>query len=353
VNTFLLPFSWLYSLVLSLRRFWLRRQDPVRLAVPVISVGNITVGGTGKTELVAMLCQHLQDLGWKPGIVSRGYRRKTKEAVVVVSSGQKGPEVSVQDAGDEPYLLATRLPNVPVVVSTDRISAGKIACQQFGCTVLVLDDGFQRRYQVARDLDIVLLDAADPFGGSQLLPAGRLREPIAHLHEADCLVLTRADQYTSPSLLARIEKQFFGKAFFTSRHAPKAVVLLSDGSRQPLEYLINRRVVAVSGIGRPESFVKTLTKLGAQVVGQMRFPDHHWYTETDCQRAQQQAERLQAELIMTTKDAVRFGQCDKTKLPGCILEVGFEFLTPTNGFLPYLQKRLNAWKKESDQDEDR
>lgn len=345
VNYLLLPLSWLYGAVIALRRLWLRRKAPVALAVPVISVGNITVGGTGKTELVAYLCQELQQLGWKPGIISRGYRRKNCEAVVVVSRGEDGPIVNVKDAGDEPYLLATRLPDVPIVVSKDRITAGRLATQQLGCDVLVLDDGFQRRYQVARDLDVVLLDAADPFGGSAVLPAGRLREPLALIKEADCVVLTRADQFATPGLIACIEKQFSGKSFFTAGYAPQSVSLLHDSSRQPLDYLQNRRVLAVSGIGRPESFVLTLEKLGAQVVGRLTFADHHWYSEADCLRAQQQAEQLQAEVIMTAKDAVRFENCDKTRLLGWVLEVRFEFLTPVSGFRPYLQAQLQTWKK--------
>jgi len=341
-----MPLSWIYGSIVAVRRALWRCHLPRRLPVPVISVGNISVGGTGKTEMVIMICEHLRIMGWKPGILSRGYRRKSRLPALIVSAGKNGPDVSVEAAGDEPYLMATRLPDVPVVVGKDRIATGNIAVHQLGCNILVLDDGFQRRDQVARDLDIVLIDAADPFGGSGLLPAGRLREPLSSLKEADIIVVTRADQYTFPSLFAQLAKLAPEKPLLTAKHAPQALLSLHAGIRQPLEYLANRRVLAVSGIARPESFKRTLEKLKAEVTGHFSFPDHHWFSDTDLKRIQAHVTALQSEIITTAKDAVRFSTLiERIKVPVWILEIRMIILSRQEGIRPYLEKVLDSWKK--------
>jgi tetraacyldisaccharide 4'-kinase len=323
MNRALLPVSWLYGWVVSRRRAKLRRLPPWRLPVPVISVGNITVGGTGKTEAVAYLCRHFMAQGIKPGILSRGYHRRSRVATLVVSKGV-GPEVSVAEAGDEPYLLAQRLTGAAVVVGKDRWSTGMQAIQALGCRVLVLDDGFQRRDQLYRDLDIVLVDAADPYGEDSLLPAGRLREPLSALAEADVLIITRADQYPTAAVISRLSNLAPKALILSAQHTPANLISLNDGKKQSPEFLANRRVLAVSGIARPEAFEKTLASLGAEVTGHFSFPDHHWYSDAERKRIFLHAQALKAEIVTTSKDAVRLAWPKDWAIQGWALGVAFD-----------------------------
>ncbi len=323
MNRFLVPLSWLYGWVVARRRARLRELPPWRLPVPVISVGNITTGGTGKTEAVAYLCRLLLAHGLKPGILSRGYKRRSRAATLVVSKGQ-GPEVSVDEAGDEPYLLAQRLPGVALVVGKDRWISGMQAVQALGCQVLVLDDGFQRRDQLYRDLDIVLVDAADPFGGEALLPAGRLREPVGALAEAGVIIVTRADQHRTEALVARLARLAPEALILNAQHTPANLISLDGKKKQSPEFLANRRVLAVSGIARPEAFEKTLESLGATVTGHFSFADHHWFTDAERKRIFHHAVSLKSEIVTTSKDAVRLAWPADWTVKGWSLGVAFD-----------------------------
>lgn len=330
----LCPFSWLYGLGVDLRRAWLRRRPPARLGVPAVSVGNLTVGGTGKTEAVALIAAWLAEKGQRPAVLSRGYGRRSRERVLVVSRGQ-GPVVDVSTAGDEPYLLAQRLPGVAVVVGADRAATARKA-RELGCKSVVLDDGFQRRDQIHRDADLVLLDAADPFGGNELLPAGRLREPKAALREAGALLLTRCDQQDPAALLADLRRWLPGKPVWQSRHAPSRLRDLATGAEAPLERLSNARVLAVSGIARPGAFVKTLERLHAEVTGHFAFRDHHWFGPADCRRLLAHATALQSRIVTTAKDAVRLAAVAGPKLEGWILDIRLEIF-------PSTERSWQAW----------
>lgn len=356
--SWLQPLAWMYGQAVSLRRTRLKARPAHRLGVPVLSVGNITVGGTGKTEATACVCWILRSLGLTPAVLSRGYRRRSRDRVLVVSDGS-GPRVSVDDAGDEPYLLATRLTGVPVVVSTDRIAAGRLAVASLGCDALVLDDGFQRRDEVHRDLDLVLVDAADPFGGNALLPAGRLREPLTALREAGALIVTRADQYDPEPALAQLAAWAPDVPRFTAWHAPVGLVPLGgaggcspqdqtasspatepslrSGAR-PLSWLADRKVLAVSGIARPEAFLRTLSAHGAAVAGHLAFRDHHWFTASDIRAIRGRAQALGCEIVTTSKDATRLAG-----LEGWILEVHFKVLQPAEGLQPLVEKCLEKF----------
>ncbi len=333
----MIPAAWIYGGLVSLRRAWLRRRPPVRLPVPVISVGNLTVGGTGKTEAVFLICRQLRELGRSPGILSRGYGRRSRTPMLVVSDGS-GPRVRVEEAGDEPYLLAGRLPGTVVVVGKDRIASGTKAVQELGCNVLVLDDGFQRRDQIHRDLDILLIDAGDPWGRGRMLPAGRLREPLSGLLEADLIILTRADQHPIRGIIDQLAKLAPGKPVILARHAPKALISLETGTRHEPESLARRRVLAVSGIARPQALAATLEALGAEVVHTLAFPDHYWYRDKDREYLRQQAEDWKAEIVTTAKDAVRLRWPPEGTVPVWILEVQFEIVNPEEGLLPWLEK---------------
>jgi tetraacyldisaccharide 4'-kinase len=297
-SVLLLPCSRLYGAVMTLRN---RLYDAGILtashaAVPVVSVGNLTVGGTGKTPLVEALVRFLAAEGMRPAVVSRGYGRRGKAVLVVADGAIRCADPDL--AGDEPLMLARRLAGTPVVVGTDRVAAAERAAG-LGCDVIVLDDGFQHR-RLARDLDVVALRASEPFGNGRCLPAGPLREPTAGLGRADALVFT-GDEPAA-------ERNWGDKPVLRGRLEPVEWLTLPAGPSRPLEFLRNKSVLAVSGIGHPAAFEKTLADLGLHCVRHLAFRDHHRYSAGDLRRIVEQAEALTAESVVTTeKDAVRFG----------------------------------------------
>lgn len=339
MNFWLQPLAWAYGGITGARRQARRRRPPLRLPVPVISVGNVTVGGTGKTEAAAFLCRLLLARGRRPAVLSRGYRRRGSAAVVVVSRGQ-GPEVPVTVAGDEPFLLAQRLPRAAVVVGADRFRTGNLAVRELGSDVLILDDGFQRRDDLHHDLDLVLVDAGDPFGGGRLLPAGRLREPVTALAEADLILITRADQYPVSRVRTELARYAPGVPVLTARHRPVALRPLDGGPDQGSERLAGLRVLAVSGLGRPEAFEASLTRLSAQLSGCLRFADHHWYTAADRRRIAARAAAAGAEVVTTAKDAVRLEW--PGGIPAWSLQIELEVLSAAHELENSLDRALGA-----------
>jgi tetraacyldisaccharide 4'-kinase len=278
---------------------------PRRLPAPVIGVGNLAVGGTGKTPLVMALVQALQRLGLPAAIVSRGYGgvgAAATEGVTWVSRGE-GPLVGADVAGDEPLLLAKRLV-VPVAVGPDRYEAGRVVLKEQGPCVLVGDDLFQHR-RLHRDLDIVCLDAADPMAGG-LLPGGRLREPLTGLRRAQALVLTRA---VDPAAAARTRawlRTFWGPGpVLACRHKIRGLIRHQGGAVGSGE-LQGRPVLAFCGLARPDSFRAGLEALGFQVLGLEVFPDHYPFTPADLDGLWQRAAELgAAALVCSEKDQVR------------------------------------------------
>ena len=225
---------------------------PSKLPVRVVSVGNLTVGGTGKTPMTALVAAYLRDRGCGPAVLSRGYGRTKGAPVNVVSDGASillGPE----QAGDEAHLLARSLPGVPVLTGPDRRRLGRHAIEKFGSRVLVLDDGFQH-YKLARDLDLVLLDAQKPWGNGWLLPAGPLREPRRRAGRAHAFVLTRSDVPDVASTLKEIRRDFPGRPGFRARHRPARLRALDDGTAASPDYLMNRKISAFCGLAVPQFF---------------------------------------------------------------------------------------------------
>jgi tetraacyldisaccharide 4'-kinase len=279
-------------------RGWIRQS---RLTVPVVSVGNLTFGGTGKTPTVVALVRDLARRGRHPAVLTRGYGRTADHQIVLIGPD---PSTPVSMAGDEPLELAARLPGVPVVVDGDRVRGGIEAIGR-GADVVVLDDGFQH-LRLARDLDLVLVDAGDPWGGGRLPPRGRLREPIAHLARADAVLVTKLPVDAEPALDAVRDE--------VGRHAPGAPVLGArleptavrrrDGAAPP-EVLFKQRVLAVAGLGRPEGFAELLLEAGAEIVGRRWFDDHHPYTVAEVAELKAAAGRLDAVVATTAKDAVK------------------------------------------------
>ncbi|MDW7711964.1 MAG: tetraacyldisaccharide 4'-kinase [Deferrisomatales bacterium] len=301
--------AWGYGKVQALRRWaygrgLLRTEHP---GVPVISVGNIAAGGTGKTPCVETVCRLLLAAGVRPAVLSRGYLGSLQGAAGVVSDGSR-VRLSPESAGDEPVLLARRLPGVPVVVGRDRRETARLAVQRFGVEVLVLDDGFQH-LPLARDLDVVLLDARHPFGNGYCFPRGLLREGPGALAEADLVLLTRtrrADSQRTEAVTAAVRRYNPSVPVLTTAHAPLAVVDLATGEVGPLESLRGLKVLAFAGIGTPEAFFRELGDLGAKVLQAVPFRDHHRYTPADVEQVTRWAGLMNAQALVTTeKDGVR------------------------------------------------
>jgi tetraacyldisaccharide 4'-kinase len=293
-------------------RIGLRRRTS--LPVPVVSIGNLTVGGTGKTPMTQWLCRRLGEEGRRVAVLSRGHGG-TGTAVRIVSSGKGVPSdagaAGAADAGDEPALLARTLPGVPVLTGKDRRLSGREALRRFPLDALVLDDGLQY-WQLWRDLDIVLLDARRPFDNGRPLPRGLLREPKSHLRRAQAVVITRSGGLADAAREA-LKRQVAALAseadVYFADHRPVGLSLVTDLSAPPvgLDRLAGLRVVALCGIAQPTSFLESLERCGALVARELTYADHARYTEVDVRRAARALEETGADaLVMTEKDAVKW-----------------------------------------------
>jgi tetraacyldisaccharide 4'-kinase len=286
----------IYSLVIRLRNFlydrgWLKAQ---RVNATVISVGNITVGGTGKTPLVVWMYKFLQRKEIQCAILTRGYKTHTAEQ----GTKDEGRETKI----DEPAILAESCPEAKVIINPDRVAGANEAITKFGAKVLVMDDGFQHR-RLHRDLDIVTIDATCPFGYDRMLPAGLLREPITALKRADAVVTTRCDQIREAEL-GRVEeklREVKGDMIIArSIHKP-VCAKLGDGKEISIEQLKGKKVFAFCGIGNPQAFLGTIKSIGTEVAGSKIYDDHHHYTPDDLSEIYEQAGTVKAELILTTQ----------------------------------------------------
>lgn len=293
------PLSAVYGAVARLRRQRLAARA-VCLAAPVVSVGNLTVGGTGKTPVVELVARELAGRGLRPAVLSRGYRRR----IVNAASGPAGEPVN-----DEFLVLEENLPGLLHLQNPDRTAAGREALGQ-GADVLVLDDGFQH-VRLHRDLDLVLIDATDPFGSGRVLPAGPLREPIEALGQADLFVLTRC-RHTHGHKLAvlrsYLRRRFPGIPQCEVDFQPEGwrAWRASPAAAEPPAALKGCRALAFCGIGNPEAFRRELVGLGLELVEWLAFPDHHGYTPRDLERLEERALAAGAEaVICTQKDAVK------------------------------------------------
>lgn len=331
----LVPSALLYSAGLKLYLWW-RLPRQTRARAVVISVGNLSVGGTGKTPVVLAICRYLQRKGFRVAVLSRGYGGTMSHAGGTVSDGECLFANTAQ-AGDEPLLIARELPGVVVLVGKDRQKTARKAIKQFACNVLVLDDGFQY-WQLHRDVDLVLLDARCPFGNGWTLPAGILREPVDHLQRAHALLFNGEDTPCN-----RMTTLFPFLPCFTWRKCPTGVRQLHRReNRFEVEWLRGKRVFAVAGIASFDSFEQTLLQAGAKVVGTWRLPDHHRYTPSDIQEAQQRAQACHAEVIVTTeKDAVKLEEMPATMLSPPIFVLDIEVCF-SEGFWRWLEARIRA-----------
>jgi tetraacyldisaccharide 4'-kinase len=290
-----------------------------KLKSPVISVGNLTVGGTGKTPCAAFLADFLQREGHQVAILSRGYKRGSKGRVEV--SDGKDIFCGPREAGDEPYLLAKSCPGVRVVVDADRYAAGKWLEERKGVTVFILDDGYQH-LRLARDLNLALVDATDPF--TELLPAGRLREPLSGMRRADAVIVTRSDRNFDRSALERKILEYGNMPIFYAYHELTKMRRLDSAKAINASALAGQRVAAFSGIARPEGFIADLSSLGIQVVQRSDFPDHHHYQPDELQRILKLARKAKVEAIVTTeKDAANMPNEMLNEIPTYVAQIEF------------------------------
>jgi len=302
----LTPLAWLHQAGLEAYLLPYRTgiRERYRLPLPVIAIGNLTSGGTGKTPMVALVAGHLRDAGRRVVVLSRGHggSGEAGRSPRVISDGER-VLLTPAEAGDEPVLLANLLPGVPVVIGRDRRRSGRLAVEQFAPDVIVLDDALQY-WQLHRDLDIVLLDARRPFDNGHVLPRGLLREPPSHLARAGIVVLTRADRVPSGELAATMEV-IRGLAphadTFTATHAPLGWVRAFDDAPLPLDALVNKEVFAFSGIADGEAFARTVSSLGVRIAARHDFGNHHIYSPDEVERLGRGSEVA----VTTEKDMVK------------------------------------------------
>jgi tetraacyldisaccharide 4'-kinase len=341
--------SKVFAVAVKIRRFLynVRILRDSTLGVQVIAVGNLTVGGTGKTPVVEKFARELQDQGRTVAILSRGYRSKppplTKRLINkllfrddttpprVVSDG-KSLLLDSETAGDEPYMLASNLKDVIVLVDKDRVKSGRYAIEKFGCDTLLLDDGFQYWKLAGRRRDILLIDCQQPFGNEQLLPRGTLREPPSHLARASTIFITKSDGDTG-RLRERISRHNPGAGIIECIHHPLYFEDVFTGERRDLDLLKGRKVASLSGIAQPESFERSLVNLGGELVYSKRFADHHRFTQQEVLNAVNRSKKRQATAIITTqKDAVRFPKIDRRDLPIYFMRVEIKILKGAKDF---------------------
>jgi tetraacyldisaccharide 4'-kinase len=286
-------------------------KKPKRLPCPVISVGNLTVGGTGKTPLVVALARGLMKRGIPVAILSRGYMGK-KSSGPLVSDGQN-LFLSLEESGDEPFLMAKSLKGIPILVGKDRFTNGEIALQRFDIRGLLLDDGYQH-LQLHRDLDLLLIDSQVGFGDHHLLPRGILREPLSHLRRADLLLLTKVEDLEACQPLdEKLHRIHPSSPIFHSHYEPLGLIGPNE-EREELHSLKGKKVMALSGIANPSYFVSLLRKYGLEMVREVTFPDHHVYSKRDLASIEKRSKGADR-VVTTEKDMVKLKELNMGHLP--------------------------------------
>ena len=303
IKSILSTFAYPYSAILNTRNILYKTgvAKSTRLPVKVISIGNITTGGTGKTPLVEFVARYLLDKNKKVAILSRGY-------------GGNNPLQKYNDnANDECLILRENIQDVPVFAGKDRVRNGEKAIRDYGVDCLILDDGFQH-LRIKRDLDIVVIDSLNPFGGENLIPRGSLREPLKNLGRADLFIISHCNQSKEQAIKSIYTKLRFvnnDAPVCESIHRPVHIENITDGSIQRLEWLKGKRVYGLSAIGNPESFAYTLKELEVDLIKHRKFNDHHHYTREEMENVIAEAKTLDADVIVVTqKDIVKIRNMD-------------------------------------------
>ena len=347
--------SLVFSLIVQVRLTLYRHRilRPSTLGCQVISVGNLTVGGTGKTPVVEVFARNLQKHGRKVAILSRGYKSKelsfVQKMIQRMTSGKiESPPRVVSDgkhllldswtAGDEPYMLASNLPEVAVVVDKDRVKAGKYAIKELGCDTLILDDGFQY-LKLGNRLDIALVDSTNPFGGGYLLPRGLLREPMRNIKRAGFIFITKCKEGGDRKLKEQLRQLNPMAEISECRHANKYLKDVFGEKTYELEMLKGMKIAAVSAIAVPESFETALRNLGAEIIYTRRFADHHRFAQQEIIDTINDGIKHGAQAILTTeKDAVRFPFVERRDIPILFMRVEIEMLSGEDEFMDWIAR---------------
>jgi len=335
--------SLIFASVVGIRGFLyktgLLRRFP--LGVQVISIGNVTAGGTGKTPVTEIFARTLAAEGRKVAILSRGYRRKEApwwqrvftDVVVPPLVVSDGKHVLLDSAtgGDEPYMLASNLPGVAVVVDRNRVKAGRYAVKRLGCDTIILDDGFQYQ-KLKHSVEVVLVDSTNPFGNGNMLPRGILREPVRHLKRADIIFLTKCRGDTS-ELREEIRRYNTRAEIVECNHTPKVLKDVWSREEFQLSWLDGKTVCTLSGIASPKGFENSLRSLGSKVVWCERYADHHRYDSSEILYALNRTADMGADALVTTeKDAVRFPRFETSPVRCLYLRISIEILAGRENF---------------------
>ena len=340
---FLKALSCVFSAIVALRYFFYRlgilRRFP--LGIQVVSIGNVTAGGTGKTPVTELFARTLAAKGRRVAILSRGYRRKERPLWQRLLTQSVTPPLVVSDGrrvlldaakgGDEPYMLAANLPGVAVVVDRDRVKAGRWAVKRLGCDTLILDDGFQYQ-RLKHSVEIVLVDATNPFGNGHMLPRGILREPVRHLKRADIIFLTKCPDDTS-EVTREIRRHNATAEIVECRHSPKLLRDVWTRKEFPLSWLQGKTLCTLAGIASPRGFEDSLRHMGAKVVWCERYADHHRYDPGEVLYALNRTADMGADALVTTeKDAVRFPRFETTPVRCFYLRIAIDILNGREHF---------------------
>jgi len=341
--------SLVFALIVGTRYFLygvgILRRYP--LGVQVISIGNVTAGGTGKTPVTEIFARTLAAEGRKVAILSRGYRRKeapwwqrlfTQVIVppLVVSDG-KHVLLDAATGGDEPYMLASNLPGVAVVVDRNRVKAGRYAVKKLGCDTIILDDGFQYQ-RLKHSVDVVLVDSTNPFGNGNMLPRGILREPARNLKRADIVFLTKCRGDVS-AVRKEVRKYNTKAEIVECNHAPKLLKDVWSREEFPLDWLKGKTTCTLSGIASPKGFENSLRRLGAKVVWCERYADHHRYDSREILSALNRTADEGADALVTTeKDAVRFPRLETSPVRCLYLRIAIEILAGGQNFTDIINR---------------
>jgi tetraacyldisaccharide 4'-kinase len=338
--------SCFYLFIINIRN-WLYDNKIFKegqLPCPVISVGNITVGGTGKTPCVIMLAQMLQENGFKPAVISRGYGGSSTLPVNIVSDGDK-ILLDSELAGDEPFLIANVLKGIPVITGPKRIVTGQTAIDKFGANVVICDDAMQHR-QIFRDINLVLLDSHSLSYNEYILPRGRLREPITELKRASAIVLTRTNE--AIKTFGRIEKLLPDEKIpvFRSIHEPKDIIKGDSSAQKQVSELKGKKICAFCGIANPDSFRRTLSDTEAQVLSFDIFPDHHCFSKSELGEIRKKFIDCHADFIVSTeKDGARLQNFPDFLSMIYILRVEMDIIPTVDSFNDFILNHLAAAQK--------
>jgi len=329
-----------YRLLIQLRHTSYKTGVLKSYSLPclVISVGNVTMGGTGKTPTVIYLAQVFKEKGMKTAVLSRGYKGKSPEEVAMVSNGER-ILLNARDAGDEPFLLSKALPGIPVIIGGDRVLSGQYALEHFSPETILLDDGFQH-LKLKRDVDILLIDLQYGFGNGHLLPRGILREPLNNLNRAHLFLLTkRTDSHDDKAIVEKIKSYNQDAPIFFASYEIKCLTTLNEEKEIDRSKLNGKKVLALSGIANPNYFSYILRQQGMLVAEEWRLPDHYCYTPRDAGKLSEYLNRVDF-IITTAKDSTKMDKEMFKELPILVLEIMLK-IRDEQGFKKALFKLIN------------